>query len=270
VPNLFSYLDYKDYILAYLRQLPKGGRGLFTRFAEVCQTHKATISQIFKGDRHLTSEQAVNLGEFLSWTSREIRYFVLLVNYAAAGSEALRKIYLTQIEAEREANMELSNRLRSEQKLTDEQRAIFYSNWIYSAVRVTSSIEGYQTPKRIAEKLKVPVNVVEEAITFLVSMGLCQTKNGQIRPGSQSTYLESKSPLISRHHANWRLKAMERHPILNRELELCYTAPLSISKKDAKKVRELLAQFVEKADAIVAPSECERFFCLNLDWFEVN
>lgn len=270
MPKIFEYTDYKAYMHDYLKKLPKGGRGYFTRFAEVAQTHKATISQVFSGDNHLTCEQAVRIGEFLKWGSKEIRYFVLLVNFAAAGSASLRAVYERQIEAERDANVELSNRLVTQHKLTGEQRAVFYSNWTYSAVRILSSIDHFQTPQKISDRLNVPLSFIETAVDFLVRAGLCELKDGKIRPGPKSTFLESKSPLVARHHGNWRIKAMERHPVLNRESELSYTAPVSLSAKDVKKIREILAQAIERVDDIVEPSDCEKFYCLNVDWFEVN
>jgi uncharacterized protein (TIGR02147 family) len=269
--NILDYLDYKLFVNDYLRSLPKRGRGQYARFAEVAQTHKVTISQIFRGEKHLGPEQALRVAQFLGLRPAQIRYFVLLVNYARAGSADLQKLYLEQIEAERERNRELSARLSKSRKLSDEERAVFYSTWINSAVRVLSSIPAFNTLDSIARRLNLPRDVVERTIDFLLKSGLCvENGPGFIAPGPQSTYLESKSPLVARHHGNWRVKAMERHPTLNAAEELSYTAPVSLSSSDVKKIREILAQSIERADEIIGPSDCERIFCLNVDWFEVR
>jgi len=63
---------------------------------------------------------------------------------------------------------------------------------------------------------------------------------------------------------------MERHPMLRPTEELAYTAPMTLSRSDAIRIRSLLADLVEKVDQIVVPSPSEKLFCLNLDWFEVK
>lgn len=83
-----------------------------------------------------------------------------------------------------------------------------------------------------------------------------------------STFSDGK--LASRHHGNWRVKAMERHPIFSPHDELVYTAPMTLSVTDASRIRELLADLVQKTDQIVGPSPSEKLYCLNIDWFEVN
>lgn len=120
---------------------------MYARMADVAQTHKATISQIFSGDKDLTPEQAVRVGQLLGLRKPELKYFVLLVEYGRAGSEDLRQLLLEQIRAAQGVKRELSERLVKERELTSEERAVFYSSWIYSAIRVLSSIPGYKAAK---------------------------------------------------------------------------------------------------------------------------
>ena len=267
--GVFDYRDYKAFVRDQVAKRPNGGRGTFSRLAEVAQTHKATISQIFRGDAHLSGEQALRVAEFFELSSRDSEYFLLLVNFGAAGSSSLQDMYKRQIEREQSRNQDLSNRLVTSHKLTGEQKAIFYSNWIYSAVRILSSIKGYSSTKAISDRLGVATKLVEEVVEFLVGAGLCERNSRGIFPGPNSTYLDAKSPLISRHHGNWRLKAMQRHPQLE-AYELAYTAPVSLSAEDARAIREILAKAVERIDKLVEPSDCEKLFCLNIDWFEVK
>ncbi len=269
--RIYDYLDYKDFVRDFLRNSPKQGRGQLAKFAEVAQTHKATISQVFSGDKHLSCEQAVRIAKYMGLRPKQVTFFILLVDYERAGSEDLRQIYREQIEELRTKNQDLSQRLPKGHELSGEDRAVFYSSWIYSAVRVLSSIPGYQTREQIRKKLNLSDEVVGKAIEFLLRCGLCVERGtGKIAPGLQSTYIESKSPLVVSHHGNWRVKAMEKHPQLSPVDELSFTAPFSLSARDAKKIREILAQSVEKIDGMIAESPCERMFCLNVDWFEVT
>lgn len=268
--RIYDFENYKEFVLRFLEESPKKGRGQFTRMAEVAHTHKATISQIFNGENHLTPEQAVRIAEYLGLRPKEVQFFVLLVNLGRSGSESLRQIYQTQVSAERENNQQLSTRLQSERVLGNEEQAIFYTNWIYSAVRVVSSIDSFQTSDSIARRLNLPSEVVGKVIEFLLEVGLCIEKDGKIEPGAKSTYIEANSPLVPRHHGNWRVKAMERHPVLKSRTELSYTAPMSLAAADVIKVREILIGAIELTDKVVIPSACEKAFCLNIDWFEVR
>lgn len=267
--RIFDYIDYKEFTKDWLKSRPKGGRGEWTRLAQVAQTHKAAISQVFRGDKNLSPEQALRVARHLELRTKEARYYVLLNDYARAGSADLRDLYKELIEREQESQQELAQRLPRARELSGEEKAIFYSNWIYSAVRVLTSIPGFQNSTDIAKRLKIPKSSVDSVCEFLLQTGLCIENAGRLAPGAQSTFLEAKSPLISRHHGNWRVKAMEKHPLINPREEICYSAPMSLSSSDVKKIREILAKTIENADEVVGPSACEKLFCLNIDWFEV-
>jgi hypothetical protein len=86
--------------------------------------------------------------------------------------------------------------------------------------------------------------------------------------GPQSTHLGTESPLISRHHQNWRLKTIERASNISQN-ELLFTSPVSISKNDIPKVKKILMNAVEDCFKIIDPSACEELACLNIDWFKI-
>ena len=68
---------------------------------------------------------------------------------------------------------------------------------------------------------------------------------------------------------NWRQKAIECLED-ERTAKLHYTAPMTLSKKDAEHVRERIAKFLESLVGVVEPSASEELHCLNIDWFEVG
>jgi len=87
--------------------------------------------------------------------------------------------------------------------------------------------------------------------------------------GPQRTHLESTSPLIQKHHSNWRLKALQRSDSLDPE-ELMYTSPVSLSREDFKIIREDLVLMIKKVLDRVHPSPAEEVACLNIDFFWVK
>jgi hypothetical protein len=52
--------------------------------------------------------------------------------------------------------------------------------------------------------------------------------------------------------------------------ELMYTAPLSVSRSDFKKIRSRLADLVREVTDIAIPSKAEEIACFNLDFFRIR
>jgi uncharacterized protein (TIGR02147 family) len=246
--------------------MPKRGRGEYRKIATQLRMHPTMISQVFKGDKHLTREQAVDLCEYFGLPELETDYFLALVDFERAGSKRLTLKIKKQLESLKLRSLKLAARLPVETKLTEEARAVFYSDWSYSGVRLLSSIEGFQNIDQISEYFGIPKTKVAKIIDFLLHQGLCVAEDGKIKMGPKQTHLEADSPLIQRHHSNWRLKAIQRYEKLT-EKELCYSGPMSIGRKDFERIREMLTQLIQQTTKIATDSKEETLACLNIDWF---
>jgi uncharacterized protein (TIGR02147 family) len=266
--RIFDFLDYKAFALARIQAMPQRGRGEFMKIARRLKTHTTRISHIFRGSTHLTLEQACELTLYLGLKDLEAEYFLLLVQRDRAGTANLKKIIGKQIENVRARSHELVHRVDRDRVLTEEEKSTFYSNWYYSGIRLATSIPLLRNIDTLSGYFQLPRERVRKVLDFLVSTGLCAEKDGEVLMQAKLTHLESQSPLAARHHANWRIKAMQKHERIS-EGELAYTAPMSISKKDQVKIREMSAHFIEQVLQVVKKSEPEEtLMCLNMDWFE--
>ena len=265
--TLFEYENYKDYILKILKEMPSKGYGQFRKFAQHLQVNSVIISQIFKGERHLSAEQALDLAGYLGLTNLETEYFVLLVQLERAGNYRLKTHFKKRLSEIREKSKDLKSRLPQDKLLTDETKAIFYSNWYYSGVRLLSSIKGFENIDAIAEHLHLPRASVKRIASFLVENGLCLEERGKLKMGPKLTHLEAASPLISRHHTNWRLRALQNLEPLSKD-ELFYSAPMTLSTEDVAWVRARIVELIQKVVDRAKDSESEKLACLNIDWFD--
>ena len=249
--------------------MPKKGYGQAKKLAQYMGVHTTLVSQALKGIKGFTPEQAALISDFLGLTDIESEYFLLLVQWDRAGNEPLRKTLKRQIENMKRKSAELVNRLQAEKKLSEENRAVFYSDWAYSAVRQITAIPGFHDLDSIASYFNFSKKHTKEIVDFLLLTGLCKEEKNRLVVGPRSTHLESTSPWVRIHHMNWRQKAMEK---INDDKagKLHYTSPLTISKKDVLKVREMIVQFLEQVDKVIEPSPSEELFCLNIDWFKVE
>lgn len=267
--NVFEANNYKEFVLQHIAALPKNGRGELLRISRSIRMHTTTLSQVFRGTKHLTLEQACQLGQYLNLVPLELQCFLLLVQYERAGSDALKKTLKEQLNSYRKQGLKIESRLSVDRVLTEEERAEFYSNWYYSAVRILTDFPTAENVDVIAAKLALPRRKVAETLQFLLKCGLCKMKDGRPVPGPKYTHLDPGSPHTPRHHTNWRIKAIENYSCMKDE-ELAYTAPMSLSKKDFDFVRAIVTDAISKIQKTREASPSEVLACLTIDWFRVD
>jgi uncharacterized protein (TIGR02147 family) len=268
--SLYNFSSYRAYLDDHIVHLPQKGRGEIKRMSQAIQIHPTLMSMILSGSRDLTSEQAFDLSNYLQHTEMESDYFLALVQLERAGNQRLKSHLKKNIEKIKTEATKISNRFEHERKLTDEERAVFYSTWIYSAIRLyCSTTEQGKTLSEIATRFDLPRQKISDILDFLKSTGLVTEEKDHFQMGISRTFLEHGSPHLPRHHMNWRVKSMQKVDRIS-EKELMFTFPLSISKNDFDKIREELAEVIKKVSNIVKDSPAEEIGCLNMDLFWIE
>lgn len=268
--SIFEYTDYRSYVLDRIKKLPKRGRGEFQKIAKALSMHTSSISQIFKGQKRFTPEQGCKLAEHLGLNELESDYLLNLIEKERAGIKELEARIERRLSKIRELASQLVNRLPRDQVLSEENKALFYSSWFYSAIRLATDIKGLQTIEALSEHFSLQPTLVNEVLQFLVSKGLCVEQDGLYKMGPKRTHLEATSPLISRHHMNWRMKAIEQSTKLDHNDELQFSSPVVLSKKDALETRTILLEHIQSILKTAAPSNSEVLYCFNVDWIKVK
>ncbi len=131
------------------------------------------------------------------------------------------------------------------------------------------SIPGNHTAEKISQELGVSLGQIKKALEFLLSAGLCVESDGKIKPGPRNTHLDANSPMVGRHHQNWRVKGFEKMGDV-KPTELFLTMPATMSEKDVSVLREKIVAFIEDFVTVIDSSKGEVLYCLNLDWFNVT
>lgn len=268
--SIFDYLDYRQYLKARFASFPKKGRGKSQELANHLRVHPTVVSQVFSGLRDFTSEQVVEVCEFLELSALESRYFRLLVSWASAGTHKLKAVIKAEITEVKSAAQALSARVATTRSLSETERAIFYSSWLYSACRLFCSVsENGKTLDEISTRFSIARVRTVEIMDFLLKVGLCLEKKGRYVMGPQSTFVEQGSPFLLKHQTNWRLKAIQGADSLSKE-ELMFTGPMSISQKDFALLREKMAGFIKEFAEVVKNSPAEELACFNMDFFWIR
>lgn len=263
---LFDYDDYKVLLNALIESKPQGGRGQRKLLAEAIHCQVAYITHVLSGDNHFSLEQAEAAGRFFALTKEELEFLLALVQYNRAGTPSLKKLLSSQIEELRKKNNLLKHRLKIKESLPPEDQATYYSSWHYAAIHILLTIPEFDTTDSIAHRFSLSRKRVLEVLEFLLRMGLIKKEQNKYIVISNMLHLDPRSPLISKHHANWRIKVL--HDLENiRESSLHYSLTFSISKKDLSKVREVLTTALQDCADIIRPSKEEDVAALSVDLF---
>lgn len=236
------------------------------RLAAYLRVHPTLISQVLNTEKDLSLEQGILICEYLGMSEAEREYFIALMEYERAGSKALKNYFLKRLQfLKKQADLAVTKSGKAEE-IREQDKAIFYSQWYHSAVRLLTSLSECKTLDTIAEKLKLPKSQVRKTLDFLASVGLVKESNGKYEMGPSRTWVPANSPYAARHHINWRLKAFETYQQMG-EADLALTVPMTLSKQDAVRFRKLLVEFIESLNPLIDASEPEELRCLNVDFF---
>ncbi len=269
--QVFEFNEYKEYVQAWLKEQPKKGHGKLKQMAESVRSSPVVMSQVFRGSRELTMEQGLGIARFIGLSESETDYFLLLILRARAGTHELVSVLGKKISKAKADSQQIRNRISSH-SLNEESKALFYSSWLFSAIRLGLAIPGTSI-SQLSEAWDVEKTRLTEVCDFLLKHGLLTRIKSGYQLGSAVIHIPHDHPLVERHHENWRLKGMEairRRPTLDSNAtNLHYTGPMVLSTELAKQVRLELLKLIEQLTPKIQKSENEHLHCLNVDWFRL-
>jgi uncharacterized protein (TIGR02147 family) len=266
--DIYKYTNYKQYLRDNLRVQGRETKGLRLKLSNFIGCQPSYLSQVLNSKPQLNLEQAIKVNQFFTHDSTEAKYFMTLVEYARAGSRDLQNYFMQQLNEIKDARLNLKKRLKDTEEVPLEDQHKYYSAWFYSAIHVILSIEAYQDPQKIAERLNLPIELVVETIYFLEQVGLIQKSGHRYEVTKKRLHLGRESIFIQRHHINWRsqvLQSVEK----NLSDDLHYSNTIAIAKSDFKKIKESFVNAIEEARNIIRPSKEEDVYTIALDVFRL-
>lgn len=263
--SIFELDDYRTYMRTWATAR---GRGEFRKMAQALGIHSTLVSQILNGHKNLTEDQASRLCSYMGLNHLETDYLLKLVQIERAGTVQLKEVYHRHLTELKDSAAQVKNRVPQATKLSDQDRALFYSSWQYSYIRLLTSIEKYQTPAAIALRLNITVSRVQEVLDFLTAKGLCKESQGRYLRTEKNTHIEARSPLAVRHHQNWRAKSIALMEQIQ-ATDLAFTAPVALAKKDLPKVRSILLDTIAEISGLIEKSPSEEVAYLGIDWIKI-
>ncbi|MBT8495175.1 MAG: TIGR02147 family protein [Rhodothermales bacterium] len=220
LPDIFEYLDYREYLRDAYAALKASRRGFSYRaFAQKAGVGSPNfLKRIIDGDRNLTPTSLEKVAKALELSTRETEFFRDLVSFTQASSSA-----------DKNASFRKLGKHRKHRRVRKLERDMFdyLSRWYYPAIRELVTCEGFQDdPKWIANHVRPAITVAQarKAVDALLKLGLLvRDDDGRLQQGEAllSTGPEVRSLAIRNFHKQMigrALDAIEDVPLEEREI----------------------------------------------------
>lgn len=265
--SVFNHLDYKKFLREKISE-NKSVHAYKSKLAEAAGCQRSFLSQVLTGHVHLTADHAVGLAEFWGLNTRQTEHLLDLVAHARSGTKNLTRFLERRIRSRREESEDLAKRIEYQRLQEESNTFVYYSVWYYPAVHVLVAAEGYRRPSRLAERLGLPESLVTKTLEDLARLGVVELHESGWRPTKKNIHLPRDSPLNPINHWTWRQRAVQS-AALPAPGDLHYTAICALSVEDARRVRELLSDFIDSSRRLIEPSREEEAFAITCDVFRV-
>lgn len=264
---IFDFKEYREYLLKYIEGLPSKGRGHKKFLSEKLRISTVAMTHIFNGKNSLTLDQGLVISEEYGHTELERQYFFTLIELDRAKTHHLKKYLESKLVEISQKAKDLKNRVGKHDDLDDAAKSIFYSDWLYSGIRMLVGLKEFNSIEDIARYFDLSRSRVSEIVDFLLKFGLVEEKDGRLQRGKFNTHLSKNSPYINSHRRNWRLKGIEKLKEVE-ESDVFYSGPMVISEDGAYWLREEISQLLSRFTKKVSKTEAEIPMVLNIDLFK--
>ena len=269
--DVFQIKNYREIIqLALKSGNARRPRGSVAVLAKAMQCHSTLVAHILNGKSHMTCEQGIRAAGHFDFSEAETDYFLTLILWERAGDKPTKSYFSKKLQALAEARVNLRERWKVDKTFSQEQEEVYYSSWIPMAVHLLTHLDSINSESHIAEKLRLGAETVKKTVSDLLKLGLLQRTDGDLKPTNVSVHLGKGSPALRRCHLNIRQKVVQ-DLTNNTEVEGSnYSSFVTLTKKDAKAIRELVIRHIEEIRQKVTESSPEVLYLHCVDFFEIS
>lgn len=267
---IYEAQNYRDFLRFQLDWEKSQKKGYIKKLANHIKCHPTYVSQILAGKAHLSNEQAVRVCGYFNLNGEESEFFLDLVNRDRAGDNPTRSHFQQRIDRTLADRQHMKKRWKQEDRLTDEQKMMYYESWIPQAVHILCQLEENNTQARIEKTLGLRGDIVDQTLSMLEKSGLITKKASRYFSVKNTVHLGKDSPLIAPFHINWRLKTIQKLTETKGQTGIHYSSVVSLSKAAVDTITNLIYQHLEQTRDTIIASPAELLYCYHLDFYSLS
>ncbi len=268
MPNIYSYIDYRRYLIDYIKEKKVSNPGFSGRlFSSRMGISAATLARILNGERNISRKLLPVFIDELNLREKSTDYFTLMVQLTLdKNPENKNAIFKKMLD------------LRSERikKVKLVQYSLF-EKWYLIALREIIDIKGrINNGCSISDSLRpsIPLKEAEKAVKILKNLNIIsEDKNGCLHATEKLlTTGEKWEHVAIRKYQGEMIRlahhALMRYPKNERDIS---TVTVGLSAEDLKKVKEILKRTRQEILTIAEDSKKREYvYQLNMQLFPVS
>ena len=268
MPDIFSYTDYRQYIKDFCNEIRESKPFFSYRYIGQKAGVKSTglISWVVMGKRNLSAHLIHKLLKIMKLSGKEAAFFEVLVNYNQSKQTEEKQFYLEKMLSIKKVRADV----------VEQDRAAFYSEWYYSAIRELIAIHQIKDEEQVAAIMRPPLKKYEvrEALDLLMRLGLIK-KNTKGFYERTSAVLTSSPAIDAAVIHNFQFVTMQLaqsslHRFKREERDVS-TVTLSCDQEAIGRIRERIAEMRSEALKIAcACKKPDQVFQLNTQIFPLS
>jgi uncharacterized protein (TIGR02147 family) len=274
MPDLFDYLDYRQYLQDYFQDKKQSlADWSYQRFAEQLGFKAKDFAyRVIKGQKNLSTDSILKMAHGLELDAVRTQYFDTLV-----------KCNQSKHIEEKELYFGLLNTIKTQGRTTHPAQRLrqdqfqFYSKWYHSAIRSLIEMFGFKgNAKVLAASLlpRITAREAEASVALLEKLDLVQrdrTGHFRVTQKTLTTGKDTRHILIPAYHKatiELSAKALEVTPVGERDMS---NLTLGISEKTFHRFTEKLRQFrKELLEEAERDEAADRVYHLNLHLYPLS
>jgi hypothetical protein len=264
-----SYVDFMSVLVSDGKDIrPK--RGTIKEVAKTIKCHPTYISQILRSKAHLNNEQALRLCKMYAMPEEDTDYFLDLVARDRAGDKVTVRFFQRRLDQKKRDRLDIKKRWNTGEKLSADQQAQYYENWIPQAVHMLCQLPGEHTVRSISQRLLVPEERINAVLQNLTNMSILRFDAGVYHSEVESLHLGKDSKYAQRAHMNWRLKTSFDLMTAPRDVGTHFSSLVTTSETTAKQIRELIFKHLTESREHILGSKEENLYVYAIDFYPIT
>jgi uncharacterized protein (TIGR02147 family) len=273
MPNVFAYLDYREFLTDCFKALKESGLG-FTQesLAKAASLRSTYLTNVLKGRGNFNSDQIYAIANALKLNASESHYLFLLKEYDQCLAAGRKKLLKDEIEKLQQKMLKIENNISIKVR-RDEHALImkYYSDpmimIVHSMLQISRFAENWPS---LTTALTIQKSYLQKLIETLIELELIIVKETRATVLQKNFHLPKESPMLLPHQTLMRQKSSQRLQEVPIEKRFSFSALFTANEETRQQVHQKFLEFLRSIEPLIKEADAQNAYQLNCDLFPWN